>query len=398
MTKNNEKTKTIWSWGIIILIGILLMSVFSILFYRQAVGFNGRYVSDLPSHIEFGVNGKGYSLLYWTIGGLNVLFGEQILPYAVAVLESLMIFVTGIIAIKIIHKYTKLSLLSSAIAALILTFLTTIYLPGIAETYYKQSLIAQPWHNITYYGMRLFVVIYMYFFLDIYNRYLEKFSFLDWVKLALPLTLSAGVKPNFLLAIGCTMLICMVIDAFRKKWKLKSIRNIVLMGTTFFPSLIVLALQSTVLYGNKNPEKVSGIIISLAASTFFSKGAVVTILKLLRSLLFPTLVFIYNRKENSKVDKFNYFMFFVTLLEILFIHETGYRAAHENFYWGLFISGYILFLYAIPKYFNNIKKIREKKSALSIAYLLVNAVLLIGHFATGIAYFVILMGGKTYTF
>ena len=48
---------------VLLIVCLFLFLVMMQLFYRQSIKFEGRYQSDLPAHIEFALEGRGYSLL-----------------------------------------------------------------------------------------------------------------------------------------------------------------------------------------------------------------------------------------------------------------------------------------------------------------------------------------------
>ena len=277
-----------------VIIGILLFSLFTFLFYRQAINYGGRYASDLPAHIGFAVNGDGYSLLYFTIG-LILKIIPNYLP--VAALESLMIIGCWLVAEKVITKYFHLDNMTAMLISTGLLFLTSIYVPYIAPFFYTGGIITQPWHNITYLGMRVFAVITIYYFLEIFQTYQEQMRFLDWAKIATPLALATSVKPNFLIAFSFTLLLFLLIDFFKGKMTKKKFVNTIIIGTTVFPSCFILLLQSFILFSPGDSGEASGIMITLFGSEFLQAGLFAVVQKLVRALAFPVLVFIYNRKN-----------------------------------------------------------------------------------------------------
>lgn len=185
-----RKGYVILSISVFILFGIL-----TTLFYRQAIQYNGMYRSDLPIHIRFAVEGDGYSILYFLMG---VIFDLTKSVFFIALLESLMIIITWLFTARLIQYMIRgISHVKACIFGLPIVFLTGIYIPVIYERFYKQQLITQPYHNITYYGMRLFAVCVMIIFVKLFDTYLERIKWSDWCLLSLSLVLATMIKPNF---------------------------------------------------------------------------------------------------------------------------------------------------------------------------------------------------------
>lgn len=217
------------------------------LFCREAVryaGALGNYASDLPQHISFGLSGQGYSLLYKIIGLLAGTFGTE----SVCAFESLLVVLTWYFAARLIEKISGFYSTVSLYVSLGLIFLTTINIPGIYSFYYINSIITQPWHNITYIGMRLFAVLTIFFFTDLYRSYPSQICLKDYLPVSLFLFLSACMKPNFLLSFSLALLIVLIADFAKDSRRAQNLRKYVIMGSTVFPSIAVLYLQSRSLY------------------------------------------------------------------------------------------------------------------------------------------------------
>lgn len=228
-------------------IALALFELSYALFSREAAqsaGALGNYVSDLPQHISFGLHGQGYSLLYIIIGVLAGASGAG----AVCAFESLLVVLTWYFAARLIEKISGFYSTVSLYVSLGLIFLTTINLPGIYSFYYANSIITQPWHNITYIGMRLFAVLTISFFTDLYRSYPAQIRLKDYLPVSLFLFLSACMKPNFLLSFSLALLIVLIADFAKDSRRAQNLRKYVIMGSTVFPSFAVLYLQSRSLY------------------------------------------------------------------------------------------------------------------------------------------------------
>lgn len=389
MTKiQNNKITAASKWAL----GLILFAVFTILFYRQSIAYEGRYFSDLPAHISFATNGQGYSLLYFCLGVILRLLPGTI---GVAVFESLLVIGSWIMAEKLMVKYFQIQRLTASLLSAGLLFLSSIYIPRIAPYFYAKGIVTRPWHNITFFGMCFFAVITMYYFLEILQHYQEKMTWLDWVKIAVPLMLATSVKPNFLIAFSFTLLLFLIVDFFGGKLTSQKFWHIILMGTTVFPACIVLLFQSVILYGPSDGGESSGIMITLFGSEFFQDGIKQVVLKLARGLTFPALVFLFNRKRLDRSSLFMWAMYLITLLQVILLHETGERANHGNFYWGLYSSGYFLFIWYASRFVENCKEYLAAEHKKHTWYYICGTLLLAAHLLSGLAYFAILfMGGQ----
>lgn len=375
--------------------GILLFGIFALFFYRQAIGYHGAYASDLQTHIKIAANNRGYSILFKAMGVALKLAGIK----GIAVLESGMVMLTWILTSCLLSELmnNKRKCLAR-LYALPLLFLTSLYIPCIYGYFYRKSIITQPWHNITYIGMRMFAVWTMISFCRIYDGYLENIKFSGWLSVAAPLLLATAVKPNFLLAFSFTLLTVLVADFWKEgknEFRMDRIRNMILMGTTVLPSCVVLYGQSRILYPRETAGEPSGITL-IWGSRFFRDGLLIAGLKCFSGLAFPVLVLLWSSKKIGAEVRFIYLMYAVTFLQAIILSETGKRAGHGNFYWGMYNSAYILYVGAVAAFINGHDE-REgpvnKKAYLNAGY-----ILLVWHILSGAAYFIILFMGSAYMF
>lgn len=379
------------------LIGLTFFLVFAVLFYRQAIHYGNRYPSDLPAHIEFGIQGRGYSLLYFVIG---FLFRVTNSYFAIALLESGILVSTWLLSDRFIAKHFNLDSGWRLFISTGLLFLCSIYIPGISSFFYKNSIITQPWHSITYFGMRLFTIPATSATLDVIERYKEKLSWKEWLKIAVPLTISTGIKPNFLIIYSFSLLIILIVDFVQelisKRLSLTVFWNFIFLGTVVFPSLFILLVQSQILYGAKSDSATtSGIALVFLSSSFFRYGAK-TIIKVIQGLFFPVLVF-FTANKITKKEKLTFLLFIVALIQVIVLKETGPRQNHGNFYWGVYSAAFLTFLYASALFVQKIQKTQWCQKTLHekcIAILGISILTL--HCLSGFVYFVILLLGGSY--
>lgn len=275
-----------------ILIAVALYVVCYHLFYRQSIGGPGNYQSDLPLHISAGIKGESYSFLIKLVGIIATNVGNE----GVAAFESGMVVLTWYFAKRLIDRISGFQSVISIYASLGLIFLTNIHL-SIFDYYYSERVVSQPWHNITYIGMRLFAVLTIGCFIDLYKNYMSKILWKNYCFVLFFLLISACVKPNFFISFSAALLVALIVDFIKHEKTIENLRKYFIIGSVVFPSCAVLFIQSRVLYpsgfagGNATD---SGIQLVWFAD-FFNIGIGKGILKIFLCLSFPAIVFIVNK-------------------------------------------------------------------------------------------------------
>lgn len=379
-----------------LIIAIALFVLCYRLFYRQSVGYigiMGNYPSDLKAHIRFGTQGISYSLLIRTIGWLARSFGNE----AVAVLESAMVVLTWYLAKRLIEKISGVKSIISLYASLSLIFLTNIHLP-IFNYYYKERFISQPWHNITYIGMRLFAVLTFCYFIDLYKTYLNRIALKNYFYVTLFLFLSTAIKPNFFISFAAALLLALVIDFVKDDKRAEHLRKYCIIGSTVFPSCAVLFIQSRMLYpsgfAGDDATRASGIML-VWFSGFFKIGVGMAILKILLSVSLPAMVCMIN-KGGQRDFRFVGLYFLVSFFIAYVFQESGPRTNDGNFFWGIQCAGYILFLFSFGYLIKNWDENFPKGKILPAIYKILSLILIIGHVYSGLVYFNIVSRGGSY--
>lgn len=383
----NAIMKNLWLTAIT----IVLFGVFTFLFYSQLISQTEVYPSDIQQHMDFAINGRGYSLLYRVMELLYNLTGSS---FSIAILESLLTVGTWLGAAKLIDfLYERKDYFSSAIIALPSMFVTGIYIPVIYEYFYKQQIVTQPHHNITYTGMRFFAVFAMIAFCKIFESYLKKNKWYHWVMLAVMLALATSIKPSFLYGFVFTLLIFLILDFTKTKSNTKPLLKIVISVGIMIPLLFIMLMQAKILYARPAEAGGSGIAI-VWGKNFVSTGVWLTLLKILCGLSFPVLVGLVNHKQLKRTEKFTYVMYAVQLAIVMLFVETGPRAKHGNFYWGLYGAAFFLFIITFARFADNLKHYKEHNKI----YIGAGSLLMLAHIISGVGYFVIvLLGNKPWT-
>ncbi len=377
-----------------ILLGVLLFGACFFLFYKQAYSDGTVYGSDLPDHIAFAREGSSYSALYYLMGALL-----KIVPHdwIAAALEALLVVLTWCAARRFVMKYSDLPEPVCTGVSFAVLFLCSLYVPVLSPWFYRLGYVTQPWHNITYIGMRLFAVMTMYCFVDTFRHYQERIDRKNWILISAFLAASTAVKPNFLMCFSMALLVFLLKDfaeeTARQGFRIQNLKKYVIMGCVVLPSLLILGLQGIILYGGA--DNTSGISFGMQASSFMP-GKRAVLVGLLKALPFPALVCFYNRGKSDKARHFFCMMYLFAFLTGMLFQETGERAIAGNFMWGMYVAGYLMFLFLIPEYLSTVMGWRDReKTAAQKLYAVCGSVLLFWHFSSGLAYFIrLLMGYK----
>ena len=199
-------------------------------------------------------------------------------------------------------------------------------------------------------------------------------------------------------ALSFALLIVLIVDfvrdVFKKELTAVSFFRYVFLGTAVFPGVIVLFYQMTMLYGGEEAAN-NGMALVFLTSQYFSQGLFNTIIGIARDIAFPMLVVIYGYKYFSRKEKFVLLYFVVTLIQCIVLEETGLRADHGNFFWGMYNAGYLLFLYMVPKFIQLVKMTPWKQKNLWNRFLTVaGSGMLCMHLFFGLKYFWMLFNGK----
>lgn len=371
--------------------GLLISVLTSILFFLQALTYGGRYMSDLPAHINQAMFMANYSVIFLLMKWLLVFTRYTI--YSVALLEGCTIGFAFICTALTIEKLFSLDRYRSMLASFFLLFLTNIYIPVLFPRFYLGSLISQPWHNMTYNAMRPFAALTMLFFGPLHEIYRKekRISWKYWILTCVMLVIATSLKPNFLMGFAPALLVFLLIDFFGKR---NTFKNEFLLGCVVLPAIAVLPIQAHMLFDGMN-----GIVFA-PSIFFFDDGPMLFFSRFLASMPLAVMVYFYNRHRLENGAGVAAWAHVWAVLEGMFIMEDGPRQTHGNFLWGLYITGYILYLYVYAMFFRNIREYRSGEAARtkgSRIYLIAGIILMVLHVASGLYYFRgIIMGEYIY--
>ncbi|MCI7726729.1 MAG: hypothetical protein MSH58_06270 [Clostridiales bacterium] len=274
-----------------------------------------------------------------------------------------------------------------------LLFLSALYIPERAPFYLRfvqpdveflGSLITQPWHNSTYIAMRLFAILSFLSFVQLLEEDSSRVNPKSIVRFFVLLLITNLFKPNFVIAFAPAAFLICLIELIHNHGK--GLVKYIWFGVAFLASLAPILYQYVVLFSS-NAE--SSIIFSLSRFWVYVETGFFPWL-LISNLIFPLIVtvlsFVNHRKNNILL--LSWILEIITFFEMMFLTETGPRAMHGNFTWGMYLSSLILFICCIAELIA-IPKQEKHRWAHSVAWCI-----LLLHLINGFMYFGIwIMGG-----
>ena len=219
-------------------------------------------------------------------------------------------------------------------------FIASTYIPFLYTEFYKSGLATQPWHNSTYLLMRLLGIIVMIVYIKIESHYLSGISIKEAALFTLLLVLVNYAKPNFIIAFAPMMFIFLMKDFIRLKGK-KTIQ-IIKFGICVLLSLWILVFQYQILYPDGGDSAIA--FNQTGIQELFASPLVVA--KIIAGLSFPIVILVLAvwKRYCPLILIQSWVLFLISWMEVIFLTETGSRATHGNFYWGLRMMAYILYL------------------------------------------------------
>lgn len=362
------------------------------LYYNQLLyPVTGRFESDTAVHVRFAVEEHYYhSLAAFIYIFLSWLPASEILIATVLTIATIgAIISTRFLILKVIKvNCLQISDITIYITAIFANLVMGFYVKSANSAHYIGYECANMWHNSTYIFMRLFAILTVISFFNVYEKYKTGLSFKEWLGFSLLLMITTGFKASFLTVFAPLMAIVLLWDLVKG---VKFI-NVFKFGISVFPSILIMWLQSLVLAGDSE----NGYAISpFTALSLRGEHPKIT---LVLSVLFPLTVLFTHLLDFYK-DRIYFctlIMWAISFLLVFFLVETGERNLDGNFMWGYSIALFFLFLESMLKAISDFKRRNEKTPVISWIIVSGQAIVLLWHVFTGIKYFSILLTGVTY--
>jgi len=371
------------------LVMIFVCSCF--LFWHQAVSDGSSYLSDLPIHIEVSIHETGYSLMNTMFRVLYVVYPHNITLAAGLAAVTVMTIYAVFFLMKVMLEQMNVNVQTRKSALLFFSisslFITSIYIPFLYPHFYDRAWSTQPWHNSTYLLMRLLGVLALAVYFQIEAHYLDGIRWKDFVLFTVLLTLVNYAKPNFIIGFAPMMLIFLIKDFIRMRGH--GVQHMIKFGSCVLLSLWILVIQYKMLYpvGGNSAVAVTGERLKIFLSSPIS------IVQAAAGLAFPIVILcmaVRMRYFPSFYVK-SLVMYLITLLEWIFLTETGPRANHGNFGWGTLLGAFILYLSSCAVLLSLYNKNKISKKIYLASWAVYAASII-----SGLCYFSILLRGGGY--
>ena len=397
------------------IIAVLLAMTTACVFFGMTFDFRGMYWSDSPDHIEAAIKLEGYGLETILFYFVSRFADYPFLQFLFALWETAIFMATWLFCQKFIEDHFHLDHWLNLLVASGLMFLCSIYIPIFCPTFYMHSLGTQPWHSSTQLVMRLGAVVFLYYFLDVYPEYRNGISKEKRLRMSILLAVTTMFKPNFLISFCAAFGIVMLKDLLKFR-SLKALKQILQFASIIALPLAVLGIQYWLIYATESLGSASGIQLVLLSDLLWEGGGLHMLFKIGRDLAFPilawsTITLWRNQRYKEKglsIDKkkkntnFLFLMYLISLLIFSLFKETGHRANHGNFEWGVLVSYFTMFLYMVPAFIECIQADRNftltsgRHGVMIRTLNIAGGALLALHFASGLLYFLWIAMGKIY--
>lgn len=361
------------------------------LYYHMCLPEKGKYHSDLPAHIQSGMNGEAYSLLeilykYICRAG----FGSKVIPVLLTVLTLAAVYLSFRIMQQIVPDGNALALQLLSFAA---NLEMPLYLPLIHKYRNMGLQSGSMWHNDTYLGMRVFGLLVLLLYFRYQESYKETFKGRQWLAFAAAFFLANFMKPNFLLCFAPVMGILLLRDLIKSKGK--DFRAVFWFGLAVIPSLGILIFQSIRLFG----EGTNGGSIAFSVAYILRLRNAHPICSILQSAAFPLAVLLFNWRELKKdrIYATSWMIWLCGFLEFLFLNQTGECQNDGNLTWGYSFCLTLIFAVSAAKLYQVAAKPSKDGKAFCFGWKnTICLVFLLWHLFCGLQFFAQLLTGLPY--
>lgn len=384
---------------------LVAFAMMTYLFWAQSIELNGKYASDLYTHITRALasGGTGYSLEGKFVVFFDRLFNGSTIGFA-AFLSFIVIstpFAVGLFLSEIdrLDKDIKVGSIRNHYVGLWSIFTAPLVIPYIWFWFYSNTMNINAWHNSTSMEMRLFSVLAAALYLRIQSKVNSEgdIRLRDWLLLAVTLFISTWFKPSFFIGFAPVMAIWLLHDLLSHRTDIDYIKKLFFFGCAVLPAGCMVILQYWKLYGSRDDVKLSingdedHILYAIRVGLF---------------LIIPIIVYIHNRKKIGKDyrdgNRAYVQIWMIWVLEIVY-HQllTEVGRSGGNFGWGVRIGNYLVMIVSVRLFWQNALQAKQNKlngmtlRKKDILYLSTVGFLLIWEFGCGIYYFLhILVGGS----
>ena len=382
-----------------------------LLFHRQVVNYDGRYVSDMPAYLmEVQGISSGYDypypIMFWIAKMLSWFMPSQ---HALAITLAGLNGLTVLLLKFYFDKYLQIQkgdvrrgCISTVMLFLVL-MASMLFPPAYLGRYhdnaeaflyrYRGVFSPNPWHNATYLSARCFSVVAFFLTVDILEKYEKEDCQLQrkyWT-FSIFLLFATMTKPSFTLVLVSVCGIIMLCRLFRSRFR--GWKAFLQFGITFIPTFIDLLYQYRgVFVGQITEEESKGIGFGFLLAWKMLADNIP--LAILLAIAFPLAVLLFQRlsiRQNPPL-LFAWQFYVVSLVMLAFLYEKGYRIHHVNFAWGYMYGLFFLYVTSLFSLVQETKRRCQPLWQLGIQWSLFAA-----HVVCGLDYFRVVLNGGLFS-
>lgn len=324
---------------IVLLILIFYFAAMCWLHYQQLYSSDG-YASDLPTHIQWsveGTEGKIYSATSLLLAPLYNIFG---MVGVVALLAGAQLMAVVVFAWGLCTTVSDLAASAGLLLSLAVNLSQAVWIPR-GGYWYLGTVSGTNYHNTTYIMLAPFALLAALWFYRAWAGMRSALRWKDWLIYTLFLTTATAFKASFVFAFAPSLLILLIVDLVRTRGR--NLKREILMGCSVLPSIVLCLLQSIVLFGGESEglqliftvdwAEYPGKVLVWGLSNEAARRG------LIRSFVFIGAVAVLLGRTAWKNFRyrFSFLTFCIAMAEALLLVESGERIADGNLWWGPFI-------------------------------------------------------------
>ena len=249
---------------------------------------------------------------------------------------------------------SKATIVQRIIGSTCLMFIGPLYIPWASTLYYLGPGTGNIWHNPTHITVKFFAVMSFGIILFILQKQNDaKNCWKKYLLLSIMLLLSALAKPSFLQGmipgLGLYFLFQIIFNAKRKR----NIKKYLSIMMCFIPCAVVIIFQFMLaFFTDTTVNEGGGIGISFGKVLYKYTNSIS--ISFLIALAFPIVMLLTNYRKLIRDTSVQLAICYeiCAWLESCFLYEKGERCWHGNWFWGSYISLFIIWMVFFIKYVN----------------------------------------------
>ncbi len=384
---------------IVLLILIFYFAAMCWLHYQQLYSSDG-YASDLPTHIQWsveGTEGKIYSATSLLLAPLYNIFG---MVGVVALLAGAQLMAVVVFAWGLCTTVSDLAASAGLLLSLAVNLSQAVWIPR-GGYWYLGTVSGTNYHNTTYIMLAPFALLAALWFYRAWAGMRSGLRWKDWLIYTLFLTTATAFKASFVFAFAPSLLILLIVDLVQTRGR--NLKREILMGCSVLPSIVLCLLQSIVLFGGESEglqliftvdwAEYPGKVLVWGLSNEAARRG------LIRSFVFigSVAVLLGRTAWNNFRYRFSFLTFCIAMAEALLLVESGERIADGNLWWGPFICYWILLLESFAAFLCGRGEWKAgRRAKFWRARVTLCGAALVWHLVSGICFLVLMMQGNSY--